>query len=87
MSGASRRAPDDRFHRETDADVSLDGERDRQPHARVRPRVGQLMTDVRLVRHVDARRPCVSTHHALLAIYGHDQTAVERRTRDISSGE
>ena len=56
VARAPRCAPDERLHRETDADVSLDGERDRQPDASVTARVRQLVTDQRLVRHVRTRR-------------------------------
>ena len=67
-----RCTPDNRLHRETDADVALDGERDRQPDASVTPRVRQLMTDAGLVRHVDVRRSCVNTH--LVTAHGKQKT-------------
>ena len=62
VPSASRRAPDDRLYRETDTDVAFDGERHRQPDASVTPCVGQLMTDMRLVCYVQARRTCVNMH-------------------------
>ena len=67
-----RCTPDNRLPRETDADVALDGERDRQPDASVTPRVRQLMTDAGLVRHVDVRRSCVNTH--LVTAHGKQKT-------------
>jgi len=61
VSGSSRRAPDDRLHRKTDADVAFHRERDRQPDSGVTADVGQLMPDARLVRDVYTRRSCVNT--------------------------
>ena len=59
VPGSSGCAPDDGFHREADADVALDGERDRQPDARVTADVRQLTTDTGLVSDVHARRAYV----------------------------
>jgi len=55
VSCALRSTPDNRLHWKADADVALNGERHRQPDARVAARVSQLMTDAGRVCYVRAR--------------------------------
>jgi len=84
MTGSSRRAPGDRLHRETDADVAFDSERDRQPDTGVAACISQLMADERLVGHVSSRRPCNinmdGPQHASQHVIQRDCAVIDRNT-------